>query len=301
MLNKIFGVWGCLFLLACGHKTAPVGTSTEDLRGELDAKLAAVRTWAPTCDSGRNLSFPSEVGCQDQDATYMNGQLCLVGEVAGCEAVRASVNAAGRLYRSPRLMGVEGPDTASRDALLGFLAYLVATHDQDAAERVYAYLTLNARNLCPVSVDGRCSVTMLNLGLMSRVWRGIGLTPSAEMLAGEATLDAGLYTEAQTTPVGYQLTLVALEVLLVERLGQYNTVLAKAMEVIGDRQPTNPFYAFIRYGKSDAQIQTILNLIPEGSSTNKTQWSIMRDTAEHAERDSLGWEFIFLGALEEGK
>ena len=63
--------------------------------------LAATRAYweqqAPTCDG-----YPSKDHCDDGDMVLFGSLLCASGETPGCDLVRASQDASGRWWRSPR-------------------------------------------------------------------------------------------------------------------------------------------------------------------------------------------------------
>ncbi|MCQ9373508.1 hypothetical protein NMQ14_04530 [Methyloversatilis sp. XJ19-13] len=89
--------------------------------------------------------------CEDGDMTLFNGILCASGEAAGCDAVRNSRTADGRMWRSPRRAQTNnlgtgdsgGAKAFSPDMQLGVLLYAIERNDTDLLQNWFRWLSDN--------------------------------------------------------------------------------------------------------------------------------------------------------------
>jgi hypothetical protein len=265
--------------------------------------LAEWRSWAPLCEG-----HPSKGHCDDGDATLFSGLLCLSGEEAGCVAVQAAQDSAGKFWRSPRRVGAEAANSFSRDMALGVLAWLVATRDTTAAQSWLQWIDQNS--VCQIQVggtcqlrtwrycrddsDGRCLITPGMWTMMRRVWEYLGLPLHKEMKTlGEATL----VVEAAQAPLGYALHLKAVMFFLYQAIGRNFPFESDLIQTIIARQPDNLFFQYLQEGSSERLQDALVKLCPNAEPEEKKQWTWERDTAENAQLDSMGWDCIFLGRL----
>ncbi len=275
----------------------PIATPLEIL------PFSAWRSWAPLCQG-----HPSKGNCDDGDATLFSGLLCLSGEEAGCKAVEAAQDTAGKFWRSPRRVGVDTSNSFSRDMALGVLSYLLATKDQEAAQAWIQWIDQNS--LCQLNVggvcqlrtyrycrddsDARCFITPGMWSVMRRVWEHLELPLHKEMkTAGEQTL----VTEAEQAPLGYAFHLNAVVFFLYQKMGRNLAFEWDLINTIVERQPDNLFFQYLHEGASPRLQEALRNLCPRTAPQETKQWTWERDTAENAERDSMGWDCIFLGRL----
>lgn len=294
------------FLLACGAKEKPpVSTEgVEDLRERVSAALPGIVSWLPYCKYSEDFKGVSKRGCVpegdghgDGDVMAYAGYLCMIGQEIGCETVRRSFSADGRAWRSPGRVNVDTVDSWSRDMLIGLMSYLVATKDVEIAKAWWAYVEANNGKICPDATDGRCDLTPNTRGLISDVWKYLGLPRTASMLNGAFWDDTFLKAQANLADTGYQLELVAIQIYIKQRLDGYNTILKEAAEALVRRQPNNPFFEFLYRGQTRRFYELWLSQMPTQAPEKQFQWSIARDTAEQAWKDSMGWEWLFLAGL----
>lgn len=265
--------------------------------------LAAWRSWAPLCEG-----HPSKGACDDGDATLFSGLLCLAGEEQGCAAVKAAQDTAGKFWRSPRRVGVDSSNSFSRDMALGVLSYVLATKDTNAAQAWIRWVDqnsvcqLNVGGVCQLRTyrycrddsDGRCFITPGMWSVMRRVWEHLELPLHKEMkTTGEQTL----IMEAEQAPLGYALHLKAVIFFLYQKMGRNFAFEWDLINTIIERQGDNLFFQYLHEGASPRLQDALKNLCPREAPENRKQWTWERDTAEGAEKDSMGWDCIFLGRL----
>lgn len=275
----------------------PVATAVEIL------PLTTWRSWAPLCQA-----YPSKGNCDDGDATLFSGLLCLAGEEAGCQAVQAAQDHAGKFWRSPRRVGLDTSNSFSRDMALGVLSYLLATKDQAAAQSWLQWIDqnsvcqLNGGGVCQLRTyrycrddsDGRCFITPGMWSMMRRVWEYLDLPLHKEMkTTGEQTL----VIEAEQAPLGYALHLKAVVFFLYQKMGKNFAFEWDLINTIAERQPDNLFFKYLHEGSSVRLQDALRNLCPREAPLETKQWTWERDTAEQAQLDSMGWDCIFLGRL----
>jgi len=262
--------------------------------------------------------FPSKQDCDDGDSVIFNGLLCIVGEQAGCDAVRASQDADGRFWRSPRRNpGNLGEQKSfSRDQTLGVLLYLTKTLDREAAQRWLAWIEDNRYCSIKNPLSGGCSIYGYRVcrddkeicdlrpatwALIHRVWEHLGLPITREMRKNESmdVSDIELLAVEQVKP-GYELHLKAVASLL--RLNIASSV-SKSRQIIGklhDRQPGNPFFQILKEGPHAGIAERVLQLCPkpwDSLGFRRYQWAWERDTNSEAWRESMGWDCIFMARL----
>jgi hypothetical protein len=265
--------------------------------------LGTWRSWAPLCEG-----HPSKAACDDGDATLFSGLLCLAGEEQGCAAVKAAQDPAGKFWRSPRRVDEDSSNSFSRDMALGVLSYLLATKDTAAAQAWIRWVDqnsvcqLNVGGVCQLRTyrycrddsDGRCLITPGMWSVMRRVWEHLELPLHKEMkTTGEQTL----ILEAEQAPLGYALHLKAVVFFLYQKMGRSLAFEWDLINTIHERQPDNLFFQYLHEGSSPRLQEALKNLCPREAPENSKQWTWERDTAEHAENDSMGWDCIFLGRL----
>jgi hypothetical protein len=266
--------------------------------------------------------FPSKENCDDGDSVIFNGLLCMVGEEAGCATVRASQDADGRFWRSPRRNpGNLGEEKSfSRDQTLGVLLYLVRTQDRDAAQRWLAWIEDNRYCSIKNPLSGGCSVYGYRVcrddkeicdlrpatwALFHRVWEHLGLPTTREMRKNESmdVSDIELIAVDKAKP-GYELHLKAVSSFL--RLTMASSV-SKTRDIIGklhDRQRDNPFFQALAEGAHEGVINRVLQLCPkpwDDLGFRRYQWAWERDTANEAWRESMGWDCIFMARFLESR
>ena len=277
--------------------SAPIEKSLEIL------PLMAWRSWAPLCEG-----HPSKAECDDGDATLFSGLLCLAGEEGGCAAVKAAQDSAGKFWRSPRRVGRDSSNSFSRDMALGVLSYLLATRDTAAAQSWIRWVDqnsvcqLNVGGVCQLRTyrtcrddsDGRCLITPGLWSVMRRVWEYLELPLHKEM---KTTGEQSLIIEAEQAPLGYALHLKAAIYFLYQKMGRNFAFEWDLINTISERQPDNLFFQYLHEGSSVRLQETLKNLCPREAPEFKKQWTWERDTAENAEKDSMGWDCIFLGRL----
>lgn len=275
-----------------------VGMTTPATSAEVTGLLALrekIEGWAIRC--GFSVAKDS---CNVGDAALFNGLMCLSGDELSCEAVRRSQGADGRMWRAELRVASDAVNSFSRDMALGVLAYLVATRDVGLAQRWLAWIEENDFRLCRESSDNRCSMTAAVWSLFRDVWIYLGLSPTEKML-NTSWLDTSLITlmQAQFAPLGFEVHLTAVSLLLKFKMGQSSETLHSLARALVYRQPTNPFFVYLHEGVSFRSVQLALQWCPSDPPDYKTQWSFERNSNEHPWLSSMGWECIMLVNLME--
>lgn len=266
-----------------------------------------------TCDG-----FPSKENCDDGDSVIFNGLLCLVGEDAGCATVRASQDADGRFWRSPRRNpgNLGEPKSFSRDQTLGVLLYLVRTQDRDAALRWQNWIYDNRYCSIKNPLSGGCSVYGYRVcrddneicdlrpatwALFERVWKYLDLSTTREMRKNESmdVSDVEMVAVDRAKP-GYELHLKAVASLLRLTMASSVSKTRDIIEKLHDRQRQNPFFQALREGTHEGVVQRVLDVCPkpwDNLGFRRYQWAWERDTSSEAWRESMGWDCIFMARL----
>lgn len=280
------------------NPTPPEDQEITDLQKEQLLKLKEnIKEWVLYCESGIACGENDDHQPESGDSMLWGGLLCLSGDNDQCDATKASQDPqTGALYRNPT--GSRGINDSSRDMLLGFLAYLAATKDQEAANLLLAYIESNSYKLCTNASDNRCSVppTISSplWGTMKGVWLYIGLNPTSAMNKGDVGSSSIVNLESQFSTEGYPLHLIGVEILVKQFTDRYSYGLSLASSNLLKREPNNPFFEYLAKGKTSRAAQLVLEKCPTTGDHLKKQWAWQRTESEQAWLQSKGWDCIFL-------
>jgi hypothetical protein len=289
-----------ILLTACGTDIVkpPTPTPTAELQAVLANNIVATRQYAPTCQYTPDFKGISKDTCRaegtgegDGDTMLWAGLLCLSGEALGCATAKASVSALGQPYRSPGRVDKETSNTFSRDMFLGLMAYLLATGDTEIAKRFQSWLYSNNNNLCLDSCDMRSTTW----GLMGEVWLKIGLPLTREMQLGKIGDDTSQYAAVNYANPGYQQHLIAVTVWLRQNIGTQTIILNEALRSLANKNPSNPFFAYLGEGKSDKVLQLAIDACPATEPDSKSEWQWER--TEDYKNKRIIWDCVMLGNL----
>ena len=277
----------CAFLLSsCGFSDPRTPSLSEDSKLHILLRAQQTANWAPWCED-----YPSKENCSDGDAmAHGIGYLAAMGFEPSKKAVIESVKD-GRVYRSPYRNDTE--DAFSRDQMLGFIASQLSGEKQWLSVK---RKTLEAKNLCEVSTDGRCKLTPTIYGLLGQMHTFLGYPATPFLWWQDLWWDSLLTAQSGTVPLGYQLNLVVNAAWIAYKTGNETRSTYLAAKNAYFRQQDNPWFCVVYLGPDDVCAEKALAIWPD-ETQHKTQWSFERDTAENAVNDSMGWEFIFLAAL----
>ena len=299
-------------LTSCGQKANKMSSQVAATEDPLDVAMRWWEAKAPRCEG-----FPAKEHCDDGDAVIFNGLLCAAGDSRGCATVHDAQAPSGQWFRSPR----RTPDNLgeghsfSRDQTMGVLLYLIQTKDRDAAVRWMSWVEDHrpceartpfgnciGRGLPRVCTDDEnmtCTITQGLWSLISRVWKYLDLPLNFWMRAND-NLDYELHPiEAQTSPLGYATHLNGVHNFIKRLLNVADGSRQRGVDALLARQPSNPFFKWLRDGGSEGLKAQILELCPTENSSHEhwNQWAWERETSEHAWSDSMGWDCLFLGKL----
>jgi hypothetical protein len=87
--------------------------------------------------------------------------------------------------------------------------------------------------------------------------------------------------------------------MLVRKLTLDSNAISKSAQVLRDREPENPFFAYLAEGQSAHVTNLVLAKCPSPDRPSRKlfQWSWERTDGEQAWRDSMYWDCIFMGQL----
>jgi hypothetical protein len=297
-------------LASCG---APQPAATRTLAVDPEMPRIFWEEMAPLCEG-----YPSKQECDDGDMALFGGLLCASGDERGCALVRDAQGTDGRWWRSPRRRDgqVRTGASFSRDMSLGVLLYLATAHDGDAAGRWLDWIDSHRpcviklpngscashglHRLCTDDDGNSCTITPAIWGAMGSVWRSLDLPLTTEMRAGLGLDDGALAVQARSAPIGYQAHLVAVQAFLKQTQGDATAGTRDAVATLADRQPDNPFFAYLAGDHSPALRARVHTLCPTragGIPDRRSQWAWERDTAGAPWQSSIGWDCIFLDNL----
>lgn len=309
LILTILSLFGCGRETQCIFEGCPkddkpeANTVTQEQAGKLKALANIDTKWAPLCSNGSRL-YACEEG-SDGDSLLWMGLMCLSGDSGECMGVSASQTSDGRFWRSPGRVNKDTSNSFSRDMTLGVIAYLVATKDQVAAQKFYEYVKSHNYQVCDDATDNRCDLGYVQhrsiWGTLKRVWQYIGLNPTTEMIQGDFGDDTIINLESEFSPGGFMLHLVAVEIMIRERMNAASPTVMGAAATIAQRQDQNPFFEYIANGKTERSAALTLQYCPTEKPSPADQWSWQRDQRESAWLNSMGHDCIFMVNLLTGE
>lgn len=263
------------------------------------AKAQAMRTWAGL-DTRTDPPFMTKRGIgiwqagNDGDVMVYAGMLALSGEEIGISTCKRSQGPDGKIWRSPARIGVDVVDSNSRDQMLGFMAYLVASKDVEAAKKFQQYLENNKWKLGNDATDNRETLTPTMYGLMGYVWKFLKLPINWRMrLCMGPVYYVGQFISSTFSPVSYQTELVGDCLLIMHKIGINNVLNKVIANALIKRDPENAFYQYL-VGNLDKAIDLALEQMPDKCPDSAYIWSFEAPTSEGQYVYSMGWDYIFL-------
>jgi len=196
-----------------------------------------LRMWAHTCDGlpAQNTTYRGRQHCGIGDQPLYQGLGCLAGEEAYC--------------KPPTLTELD-----SRDMVLGAVAYLAKTNDAAYRQQARIHFAALPKKVC----FDACDRTPIIQDLMDRV----GISDGGRLPA--AAINSTLLTASLTAPEGYQLRLIADEVVIYRKLGV--NITSKISVNLYRRQSCNSYFRFLAYGSF------ALENINTKPNPTKTRW-----------------------------
>ncbi len=326
-----------ILILACLDMRAKASAAvlSPEIQLRLEEARERWRSYGHLCQGTFPSKVRDDSTCDDGDSVLFNGILCLSGEELGCQGVRSALDDQGQWWRSPRRVGgsLESENSFSRDMAAGVLAYLLGTGDQGRAELWMNWLETHGKSekikgiktptltqFCTNGKDATCVATPGFWGVASNLWeffgwpqrsrmqdpykdfRALGSLAKVVVKALFGGLDGFSEFEVKKAPLGYQLHLKGVQIWLYQKMGRPLidgfVDVEHSAELIYQRDPANPFFAFLHQGVSDELAVRLLTLCPaEGQDAPRYQWSWERESKEEAWHESMGWDCVFLANL----
>lgn len=282
-----------LLLAGCGGKDAP---SPSPAGVSIPNPLPLPMCHVPGTDKDITVFTDAYAGCHTPNMGMEHGKLCFSGEAWACDVLPLALTDTS-LVKDPINVGANHGGSGSRDELMGHLLYIVKTHDKAHASKLLRMIKRNSGRVCTDDADGRCTVTPAMWGLMRIVWNHIGLSPSWEMLAGNIGDDLTRAISAETAPVGYQLNLIALNLLIRRHTDTWDSLCSSTLKSLRERFPN----LFVRYLNGEDVSKELTEAI-EAQKANPPQmyvhWSWSRLTPSLEDHPGA---YLFLKNLIERK
>ena len=263
-----------------------------DARQKLTQMVDFSRTWAVRSHGA--VTNDPDGDSSTGDSLLFDGLLCFAGEAASCEAVRRSQDAGGQFWRSPEWVGREygSGSTFSRDMSLGALAGILGTGDKPMAELWGHYVKNHDYRLCPDEANCKLNNPII-WSTFRHVFDAVGAARFGIMWASEHGHE-GLSLQAKGAPVGFQLHLTGVHVLLLQHVGIRKPTTS---QILANRQPENPFFAYLN-GETDRAIDLALRHCPASQPASRHLWMWEREIPHpRPDLQSGGWDCVFIGRL----
>lgn len=254
-----------LFVVACG-----TAVDTPKQHGTA-VDLTKARAMMPTCNVGNvrvmvfNDAYLQADGarCHSPNGGLYHGLLCLSGEKWACDAMRLFIHD-DSLVKDPLNLSAQHGGSGSRDELVGHLAYLAKTGDRAHADKLLRVIDHNSNRVCDDDVDGRCTVTPAMWGLARVVWRHHGWTPTARMLVSNIGDDHALLASAATAQAGYQLHLIAAELLIRRHTRSWSMTLTSVTRTLAARSSSNLLFQWLNGADVSGELQRAIDGLTPG-------------------------------------
>lgn len=285
-----------LTLLGCASASEVKPTDAGVDREKLLQLRAQIEAWVKPCEF-EGVEYPCERSgdsTNEDHATLWAGLSCLADD-SFCDGSLSAQSDDGKVWRSPSQIGVKDKNSSSRDMFLGFLAAVVKTGEQDAAWRAYQYIRAHSDQLCTDADDNRCDMRRIQYkaiwGTMRRVFQHIGLKTTPTMDDAARGDDEILLGEAGTSPVGYKLHLVSIQLHIRKFVGKFSNWNAETAKVLVSKDKNNAYFLWLA-GKEAEAAEKVLDQCPEnvpGQKRNDWIWS--------QGSDSMGYDCLFMISL----
>lgn len=228
------------------------------------------------------------------DALLFDGLLCFAGIGDSCQAVRDSQGPDGRFWRSPEWVGKPygSGSTFSRDMALGALAGILRMGDKPVAESWGSYVRNSNYRLCPDERNCKLASPII-WSTFRHVFDAVGAARFGAMWAAKGWHE-GLAAQAKVAPVGYQLHLTGVHVLLLQAVGISKPTTS---QILANRQPKNPFFAYLN-GEISRSADLTIELCPLTRPTSRQMWQWEREIPNpRPELQSGGWDCVFMASI----
>ncbi|MBC7690465.1 MAG: alkaline phosphatase family protein [Methylotenera sp.] len=261
------------------------------------------RTWTSFCENpAGGQPFMSHGSCPFGDMTLFAGISCLSGEKARCQDVKNAQDSSGRWWRSPGTLGHDGKVTFSRDQGLGVLAYLIATHDTEAALRWQHYIQTEGHKLVLCKQGhGICDIDPGFYNLMYAVWGELGLDRTFLMGLSQIIPPGLKSIETLISPKGYHHHLIGVHLMIRQHLAHAHDESTFAGEhltakTLAKANPLNPFFKYLRDGPTQEAAQLVLDHCPRQrlKPAEEMDWSWQRKDFDKAWENASGHDCIFM-------
>jgi hypothetical protein len=249
---------------------------------------------------------------EDGDMVLFSGIMCTFGMHVGCDLVRQSIDSNGQPWRSPRRineLSTSDYATFSGDHLKGLLLYWIETKEYASFKNFLTFIKSQATKspsnevpvhkgystckqrepnfTCVIGSDWEYIVELANrAGLQHELPKDI-----YQILQENMTSKNGKIFESFFAISGYRLHLIAASNLISIQLFGHSPVTDEVSKVLTNRQPKNPFFAFMYEGKTTDVLQLIDNKCPNSKArTERHDWAWQRGDHKDAWKQGMIWD-----------
>jgi hypothetical protein len=296
-------------------------SKTNPLIPLLKERRDLVSSWVSECKTagrqGEISDFHNE--CLQKDTLSWAGYTCFASTLAQdntnsfkrCLDVKNSQGLDGRWWRGPGKTNKEEADSFSRDMSLGLASWLLAT-PQNGKESFLKWLHWieysGKGRMCLKASDSRCDIKGNQKNVFKALLNEYRIHESSAkdykiVKKFNEGYSLNLFsTETDFTPVGYQLHLKAIEILILKRL-QFldNDNYLSIANKIYEKDPLNPFYEYLYRGINPRLVDRVFLMCPSSRNLLKSvrhryggDWIWQRDMRERSWEIANGHDCIFL-------
>lgn len=218
----------------CGYEVRRVAPTKEER-----ARLIEIQTEARERIDLDSLSM-------SRDFSFFGGLLCYSGEKKACDLMATTQKTDGRLRRRIVDEGHDDIHSYSRDALMGWLLYILKTKDIERANKATGWLDSNDYIMCPSS--GTCKFRSSTYHIYNLVALDIGSLKARH--SGFDPLDIGTAVSTLFTK-GSASHLQAVKLLMLQDMGYDSYGMRRTARQLAQTEPSNPFFAYLGGGNAN--------------------------------------------------
>jgi len=267
-----------LFLVGCGSNHVETKQPTKSQK-EI---LLEIR------EEARSVQNPHTF-VEDCDFGVVGGELCFSGNDWACGETAKIQDSTGKLWRNQFQCGADTNETDfSRDQLMGWLMYLIRTQDHRRGNLTTDYIN-RIGSLCEQREYNRCELTPSTIHVYNLVAKHVGFR-KLDYVSTDP-FDVVLWLSAETVPLGYQMHLVAMKILMLREMGYSSVGIKNASLTLHKRQPDNPLFAYVAGEDGGSRLISFWENVykPKASVCYyESGWFFSKERAEWCQRPRWG-------------
>ena len=294
-MNKILLAIMVIILASCGKAKDTPSAQPSKYKQELQQRKEQIMQWVRLRDGLPVFDEPHMPEGHNGNVNLFGGLLCLSGEKQFCHVLQYPN---GLLKRNT--WSAYTSDESSRDEWIGALATWSASPDSAAMNKFIDAIQRNDSSLCSSGKTPGCRADAFYFGPWGTTFDVFNHDPVASVTANMRNAKAlqadssYILSQSKTEALGFRIHLQAVQILIRQKLNRNNSTLAKAAQTLNQRQPQNPFYAYLVNGATDQVAELALKYIPTEQPKSRRSWYLQSDSAENQHLQSAGWPDIFM-------